>query len=148
MSFNEGDRVMVYDNRHNLSAQGEIVEVLGNNTYLVDVEDKGHTHVSGDVLSKLRDVATGQQQQNVGEAVSVDREPDDDNVSVATASSVDTELMADIPDDRGLGRIGRNVPGVGQAVGQAVGRRRQRRRRDVEMLESNQIIRQRLRPRP
>ena len=143
MSFDEGDRVMVYDNRHNLSAPGEIVEVLGNNTYLVDVEDKGHTHVSGDVLSRLRDVATEQQQQSVGEA-SVDREQDDDNVSVATASSVDTELMADVTDDRGLGRIGRNVPGVGQGVGQ----RRQRRRRNVEMLESNQIIRQRLRPRP
>ena len=131
---------MVYDNRHNLSAPGEIVEVLGNNTYLVDVEDKGHTHVSGDVLSKLKDVAAEQQQQIAGET-SVDREQEDDNVSVATASSIDTELMADVPDERGLGQI---VPDIGQGVGQ----RRHRRRRNAEMLENNQVIRQRLRPQP
>ena len=120
-----------------MSAPGEILEVLGNNTYLADVEGKGQTHVSGDVLSKLKDVATTQQQQHEasGDEPSVDREQmEDDNVSVVTVSSIDTELMADVPVERGHGQI---VPDVGQGVGQV---RRRRRRRNAEMLENNQVI--------
>ena len=49
--------------------------------------------------------------------------------------------MADIPDERGIGQM---VPGIGQRVGQ----RRRRRRRNAEMLDGNQVMRQRLRPRP
>ena len=147
MSFEEGERVMVYDNRFNLSSPGEILKELGNNTYLAEVQGKGQTHVSGDVLSKLKDVATAQQQHEQQQAdadePSVDREQmEDDNVSVVTVSSIDTELITDVPARHGRGQI---ILNPGQAVGQD---RRRRRRKNADMLESNQIIRQRLRPRP
>ena len=44
---------MVYDLKSKLSARGKVVEVLGNNTYLVDC-GKGPQHISGDVLSKVK----------------------------------------------------------------------------------------------
>ena len=44
---------MVYDLKSKLSAWGKVLEVLGNNTYLVDC-GKGPQHISGDVLSRVK----------------------------------------------------------------------------------------------
>ena len=143
MSFEEGEKVIVYDNRFKLSSAGEILEVLGNNTYLAEVEGKGQQHVSGDVLSKLRDVATQQveQQQLEEDETGVNREQvEDDNMSVVSVSSIGSEVLPDVP-------VGRNpaVPGHVADQGQVP---RRRRRRNAEMFENNQVIHQRLRPRP
>ena len=45
--------MVVYDLKTKLSSRGKIVEVLGNNNYLVDC-GKGAQHISGDVLSKVK----------------------------------------------------------------------------------------------
>ena len=137
--FSEGEKVIVYDNRFHLSAAGEILEVLGNNNYLVDIDNKGVTHVSGDVISKRRyTVQQQQQQQQRRQAevtpVSVDRVGEEDDMS-------DTSSISDIEtgeDEREIGYL------VQEEHGENQGRRRRRR---AEMLDHNQIIRQRLRPR-
>ena len=140
-TFEEGEKVIVYDNRFKLSSAGKILEVLGNNTYLADVEGKGEQHVSGDVLSKVGDVATrqvgGQQQQLEDDNAGVDVDlVEDDNMSVASVSSIGSEIFntPDVP-------VRRN-PAVPVHV-----EPRRRRRRSAEMLGNNQVIRQRLRPR-
>ena len=51
-TFAEDDEVTVYDNRTKLSTGGKILEVLGNNTYLVEC-GKGPQHISGDLISKV-----------------------------------------------------------------------------------------------
>ena len=51
------EEVIVYDLRSKLSARGKVLEVLGNNTYLVDC-GKGPQHISGDVISKVSSVAS------------------------------------------------------------------------------------------
>ena len=74
---------------------------------------------------------------------SVDREQvEDDNVLVLSVSSIGSELIPEVPVRR---RRGPRVPDPDHAVGQD---RRRRRRRNADMLENNQVIRQRLRPRP
>ena len=51
--FEEGEEVVAYDAHTKRSHAGRIKEVLGNNTYLVDIA--GSTkHMSGDVISKSR----------------------------------------------------------------------------------------------
>ena len=51
-SFEEGEEVIFYNAHTKLSHAGKIVEVLGNNNYLADID--GLTkHVSGDVISKV-----------------------------------------------------------------------------------------------
>ena len=52
-TYAEEEEVVVYDLKTKLSARGKIVEVLGNNNYLVDC-GKGTQHISGDVLSKVK----------------------------------------------------------------------------------------------
>ena len=110
------------------------------------MEGKGQQHVSGDVLSKVGDVAMQQveqqQQQIEGDDTGVDREQvEDDNMSVVSVSSIGSEVLPDVP--------GRRNPVVLVRVavhGRAEPRRR--RRRNAEMLENNQVIHQHLRPRP
>ena len=48
--FDEGDRVVVYDNHTKLSYPAVVSEILGTNNYLV-YSDNGSKHVSGDVMS-------------------------------------------------------------------------------------------------
>lgn len=52
-SYAEKKEVIVYDLKTKLSSRGKILEVLGNNNYLVDC-GKGSKHISGDVLSKVK----------------------------------------------------------------------------------------------
>ena len=136
----------MYDNRFKLSSTGKIVEVLGNNTYLADVEGKGEQHVSGDVLSKVGDVATRQvgemeqQQQLEDDNAGVDGDlVEDDSVSVASESSIGSEIF-DTPNVPVGRRNPANVPINHVPV-------RRRRRGRAEMLGPNQVIRQCLRPR-
>ena len=51
--FLEGEEVIIYDAHTKVSQKGKIVEVLGRNTYLADVNGLAK-HVSGDVVSKVR----------------------------------------------------------------------------------------------
>ena len=51
-TFAEGDEVVVYDNKTKLSTDGRIVEVMGNNNYLVEC-GKGPQHISGDCVSLI-----------------------------------------------------------------------------------------------
>ena len=85
----------MYDIRSKLSPKGKITEVLGNNTYLADC-GKGPQHVSGDVISRVADVATrtvgGVQQQTVEVEDTMDPE---DSVSVVSDSSTDSEAEQD-----------------------------------------------------
>ena len=101
--------------------------------------------MSGDVLSKLRNVATqqGQQQEQQldEDEASVDREQvEGDNVSVVSVSSIGSELIPEVPVRRGPMVLDHAV-GQGRAP-------RHRRRRNADMLENNQVIHQCLRPRP
>ena len=50
-SFEEGDKVVVYDNHTKLSYPAVVSEILGTNNYLV-YSDNGTKHVSGDVMSR------------------------------------------------------------------------------------------------
>ena len=84
---------MVYDLKSKLSARGKVVEVLGNNTYLVDC-GKGPRHISGDVLSKASRVATpgvapsgGDQMQTAENDVSVLEPEDVEPVSDSSSES-------------------------------------------------------------
>ena len=49
----------MYDLKSKLSSKGKITEVLGNNTYLADCGN-GPQHISGDVVSRISDVAKRQ----------------------------------------------------------------------------------------
>ena len=129
-SFEEGEKVIMYNNRFNLSSAGEILEVLGNNTYLAEVEGKGQQHVPGDVLSKVRDVATQQveQQQLEEDETGVNREQvEDDNISVVSVSSIGSEVLPDVP-VRCNAVVPDRIAGRGQAP-------RRRRRRNPEMFD-------------
>ena len=138
----------MYDNRFKLSSTGKILEVLGNNTYLAEVEGKGEQHVSGDVLSKVGEVASRQigekvqQQQLDGDDnfVADGALVKDDNVSVASESSMGSEIFG--TSDVSVGR--RNPVNVPVNPGPV----RRRRRGRAELLGPSQEIRQHLRPRP
>ena len=49
----------MYDLKSKISSKGKITEVLGNNTYLADCGN-GPQHISGDVISRISDVAKRQ----------------------------------------------------------------------------------------
>ena len=66
MTFAEEEEVIVYDLKSKLSSRGKVIEVLGNNTYLVDC-GKGPQHISGDVLSRASRVAAPGVAPNVGD---------------------------------------------------------------------------------
>ena len=57
--FAEGEQVIVYDLKSKLSSTGRVLEVLGNNTYLIDCGN-GPQHISGDVVSRVSDVSRRQ----------------------------------------------------------------------------------------
>ena len=93
-TFDEGEDVIIYDIKSKLSSKGSIIEVLGNNTYLADC-GKGPQHVSGDVISRVADVATrtvGVPKQTAEVEDTMDQE---DSVSVVSDSSTDTEAEQD-----------------------------------------------------
>ena len=58
-TFTEDEEVIVYDLKSKLSSKGKITEVLGNNTYLANC-GKGPQHISGDVISRISEVAKRQ----------------------------------------------------------------------------------------
>ncbi|CAL4061487.1 unnamed protein product, partial [Meganyctiphanes norvegica] len=93
-SFEEGDTVVVYDNHKKLSYPAVVSEILGTNNYLV-LSDNGPKHVSGDVMSRSVQPAA------VAPADDIDRNHnetvvvDDDNVSVASVISDESDF--DIP---------------------------------------------------
>ena len=99
-TFSEGEEVTVYDNRSKLSATGKILEVLGNNTYLADC-GKGPQHISGDLISKVSEAAdreiggSNEVQQEIGDNLDVDHFfQDDDNMSIASESSICSDFVA------------------------------------------------------
>ena len=89
-NFDEGDKVVVYDNHKKLSYPAVVSEILGTNNYLVN-SDNGPKHVSGDVLSWVSEtvtaVPTADIDTNHPEAVTVE----DDNVSVSSDLSEDLD---------------------------------------------------------
>ena len=92
--FSEGEEVVVYDNHTKVSSSGNIVEVLGNNTYLADCGN-GPKHVSGDLISRVSETAT----RNIGGEDIVHQEigqedlVDDDNMSIVSDSSFGSEIL-------------------------------------------------------
>ena len=91
----------MYDNRFKLSSTGKILEVLGNNTYLADC-GKGPQHISGDLISKVSAAAgreiggSNEVQQEIEDDNFVDRDffQDDDNISIASESSIGSDFVA------------------------------------------------------
>ena len=89
-TFEEGDKVVVYDNHRKLSYPAVVSEILGTNNYLV-FSDNGPKHVSGDVMSREA------QPTAVEPTVDVDGNNndtvviDDDNSSVVSDESEDFE---------------------------------------------------------
>ena len=87
-TFEEGDKVVVYDNHKKLSYPAVVSEILGTNNYLV-FSDNGPKHVSGDVMSR------GAQPTAVAPADDIDRNHndtvvvDDDNSSLVSDQSED-----------------------------------------------------------
>ena len=89
-SFEEGDKVVIYDNHTKLSYDAVVSEVLGTNNYLV-MSDNGPKHVSGDVMTRAAQpsaVAPAHVDDNIDDNVVVD----DDNTSVVSDESEDLEL--------------------------------------------------------
>ena len=84
-NFDEGDRVVVYDNHTKLSYPAVVSEILGTNNYLVNSEN-GSKHVSGDVMSRVAatvptvPAATTDLDRNNPSA-------EDDNISVISEAS-------------------------------------------------------------
>ena len=139
--FAEGDEVVVYDNKSKLSTDGKIIEVMGNNNYLVEC-GKGPQHISGDCISLIPAAANReignpdvQQQQIDGDNPSGEFSQEDDNVSVMFESSMGSDIVAAIPDD-----VMGNHPQAGGDVP------RGRRRRRIDQL--GPACPYRLRPRP
>ena len=89
-NFDEGDKVVVYDNHKKLSYPAVVSEILGTNNYLVN-SDNGPKHVSGDVLSRVSETATAVPTADIDtnhpEAVTVEN----DNVSVSADLSDDLD---------------------------------------------------------
>ena len=103
-TFEEGDKVTVYDNFTKLTYEAMVSEILGTNNYLVSC-DNGFKHVSGDVMShvarvlpdKLSPDATGATVQPNAADDTVDDElndilGNDDNSSVISDASEDFDL--------------------------------------------------------
>ena len=97
-TFSENENVTVYDNRTKLSAAGKILEVLGNNTYLADC-GKGPQHISGDLISKVsaaadREIGGSNSAQEIEDDNVVVGNDFDDNVSIASESSIGSDIVA------------------------------------------------------
>ena len=101
-TFAEGEEVIVYDIRSKLSSNGKITDLLGTNTYLADY-GKGPQHISGDVISRISDVA----QRPVGQNNEVPEQPgqtakddvlmdQEDGMSIVSESSMDSEGVQEV----------------------------------------------------
>ena len=89
----EDDDVNVYDKHKEISYKGKVVEVLGNNNFLVESEH-GTKHVSGDVLTKIPVIVnrpTGGNTHNF-----VDNEDNEDVESIQSDMSDMSEDLEDI----------------------------------------------------
>ena len=106
----------MYDLKTKLSSKGKITEVLGNNTYLADC-GKGPQHISGDVISRISEVAKrqvggqipevpGGEDRHTAEAdVIMDQE---DVISVISDSSEDSDdVLEDLIPRMPVARRGR-----------------------------------------
>ena len=98
-TFTGGDQVVVYCNRFKTSTAGEVLEVLGNNTYMVEC-GKGPQHVSGDCMSKVPEVATrrgtehvAQQQSGDGVQHVLEDAAEDDARSIMSDSSIGSDIV-------------------------------------------------------
>ena len=84
-NFDEGEKVVVYDNHTKLSYPAVVSEILGTNNYLVN-SDNGSKHVSGDNMSRVAATAT-----TIPAATpDLDRNnpaAEDDNISVISEAS-------------------------------------------------------------
>ena len=94
-NFDEGDKVVVYDNHKKLSYPAVVSEILGTNNYLVN-SDNGPKHVSGDVLSRVSETATADPTADIDtnhpEAATVEDDNDEtDNVSISSDLSEDLD---------------------------------------------------------
>ena len=118
-SYSEEEKVIVYDLKTKLSSRGKIVEVLGNNNYLVDC-GKGSQHISGDVLSKVKAVTPPHMNNSDGDQMLT---ADADNLAQDLAQE-DIEPASDSSSD--------DEDGYTEVVPAAVPRRRRRVR--AEML--------------
>ena len=90
-SFEEGYKVVVYDNHRKLSYDAVVSEVLGTNNYLVN-SDNGPKHVSGDVMSRAPQPTAVEPTADVDENIDDTVVIDDDNSSVVSDESDDFEL--------------------------------------------------------
>ena len=116
-TFAEGEEVIENDNKSKLSTAGKILDLLGNNTYLADC-GKGPQHVSGDLLSKVseaadREVGRSNEVQQIEDDNFVDRDlfqVDDDNISIASESSIGSDIVA-APDNL---NVNVNIPRRGR----------------------------------
>ena len=117
----------MYDLTTKLSSRGKIVEVLGNNNYLVDC-GKGSQHVSGDVLSKVKIAVTPLRMNNSDD----DQMLTADNQDLAQEDIV-TDSDSSSDDERGYNDV---VPA-------AVPRRRRRVRAELLGPTVQQRLRQR-----
>ena len=134
-TFVEGERVIIYDNRYKVSSAGEILEVLGNNTYLADC-GKGPQHISGDCISSVPDVATrhmggddGVQPEPDDDGGMVDNTQQDDNISVVSHSSIGSDIIAAPDAGRNPAPACRRRRGAEQQLGPVYGGYRLRPRR-------------------
>ena len=90
-TFEEGDKVVVYDNHRKLSYPAVVSEILGTNNYLV-FSDNGPKHVSGDVMSRAAQPTAVEPTVDVDENTNDTVVIDDDNSSVVSDESEDFEL--------------------------------------------------------
>ena len=125
-TYAEEEEVIVYDLKTKLSSRGKIVEVLGNNNYLVDC-GKGSQHISGDILSKAKAVTPPHMNNSDGDQMLT---ADADNLA-----QEDIEPASDSSSE--------DEDGYTEVVPAAVPRRRRRVR--AEML--GPIVQHRLRQR-
>ena len=133
----------MYDLKSKLSSTGEVLEVLGNNTYLIDCGN-GPQHISGDVVSRISDVSRCQNGSQNGlnpnrQTVEVDDggEEDilvvqDDVVSISTDSTEEDvthdvtqdDVIPIVPVPRCVRRYRRNAEMLGPLCGQRLRIRR------------------------
>ena len=90
--FEEGDKVVVYDNHKKLSYPAVVSEILGTNNYLV-FSDNGPKHVSGDVMSRAAQPAAA------APADDIDRNHNDTVVIDDDSSSVVSDMSEDFDDN-------------------------------------------------
>ena len=142
-TFQEGEQVIIYDNRTKLSGKGKILEVLGNNTYLAD-SGSGPKHVSGDLISRVSekseriigggDILIQDIGHDLNDFIADDKElfDNDDSVSIVSESSMGSDVLY-FNDNVAPHNNNNNV--------------RKKRRTQVEQLGQPDANLQRLRPR-